>query len=107
MAHATRACLRPGTGGSSSPLMQMAELVAASHHERWDGAGYPHGLSGHAIPLEARIVAAADFYDALSHARPYRGALPPGEVRRMILEARGTHHDPLVTDALLAETGET
>jgi putative two-component system response regulator len=63
-------------GGSSSPLLQMAEVIARSHHERWDGSGYPAGLAGEAIPLHGRLVAVADVFDALTHARPYKPAMP-------------------------------
>jgi len=60
--------------GSSSPWLQMAEEIALSHHERWDGRGYPHKFAGEAIPLVGRIVAVADVFDALTHARPYKKA---------------------------------
>jgi putative two-component system response regulator len=63
-------------GGSSSPLLRMAEVIARSHHERWDGSGYPAGLAGEAIPLHGRLVAVADVFDALTHARPYKAAMP-------------------------------
>lgn len=65
--------------GSTSPLLRMAEVIAASHHERWDGSGYPAGLTGEAIPLHGRLVAVADVFDALTHARPYKAAMPVGE----------------------------
>jgi putative two-component system response regulator len=54
----------------------MAEVIARSHHERWDGSGYPAGLAGEAIPLHGRLVAVADVFDALTHARPYKAAMP-------------------------------
>ena len=73
--------------------------VARSHHERWDGRGYPDGLAGRAIPLSARIVALADFYDALTSDRPYRRAMPHDAVCAMIREHRGAHFDPDVVDA--------
>jgi putative two-component system response regulator len=60
--------------GSNSPLLRMAERIAIAHHERWDGGGYPFGLSGEEIPLPARIVAVADVFDALTHKRPYKDA---------------------------------
>ena len=69
-------------GGSSSPLLQMAEVIARSHHERWDGSGYPAGLAGEAIPLHGRLVAVADVFDALTHARPYKPAMPVEEALR-------------------------
>jgi putative two-component system response regulator len=85
-------------GGGRSALMRMAELIARSHHERWDGAGYPDQLSGEAIPIEARVLAVADFFDALTHARPYRPAWPLDRVRAEILELRDRHFDPRVVD---------
>ena len=63
-------------GGSQIPLLQLAETVAISHHERWDGGGYPRGLQGNAIPVAGRIVAVVDAFDAITNARPYRAARP-------------------------------
>ncbi len=62
--------------GSHSAILLMAHDIALCHHERWDGKGYPHGLAGQAIPEAARIVSIVDVYDALSHDRVYRPALP-------------------------------
>ena len=73
--------------------------VARSHHEKWDGSGYPDGLKGAAIPLAARIVALADFYDALTSKRCYRPAFSHEDTCRMIQEGRGTHFDPDVVIA--------
>jgi len=87
--------------GGQTELIRLAERIALSHHERWDGAGYPAGLTGTAIPLEARIVALADFFDALTHARPYR---PPWSVARVTEEIRaqsGRHFDPELVTAFL------
>jgi putative two-component system response regulator len=86
-----------------SRMVRMAEEIAASHHERWDGGGYPAGLAGEAIPLAARIVALADFYDALSSDRPYRAAWPRDRVVREIAAGRGAHFDPAVVDAFVRE----
>ena len=86
---------------SDSPVLQLAERIALSHHERWDGGGYPHGLSGEDIPVEARICAVVDFYDALTMDRPYRSALPPEQVLAMMREERGKHFDPDALDALV------
>jgi putative two-component system response regulator len=72
------------------------------HHERWDGNGYPEGLRGEAIPLAARIFAVVDVWDAMTNDRPYRGALPPDEVREHIRCQSGKHFDPRVVEAFLA-----
>jgi response regulator RpfG family c-di-GMP phosphodiesterase len=80
----------------------LGKQIAYSHHERWDGKGYPSGLSGDAIPLSARIVAVADTYDAITTNRVYRAALPHDEAMRRILKGRGTQFDPSVVDALAA-----
>ena len=87
----------------SSEMVRMAESIALAHHERWDGAGYPHGTAGDAIPLAARIVALADVFDALSSHRPYRPAWPHARVLAEIAAGRGSHFDPRVVDAFLAE----
>jgi putative two-component system response regulator len=84
-------------------LVIEAERIALSHHERWDGAGYPGGLAGDDIPLGARIVAVADVFDALTHARPYRAAWPLDKVLEEIRAQRGRHFDPDVVDAFLAQ----
>jgi putative two-component system response regulator len=91
--------------GSRSPLLQCAEVIALGHHERWDGSGYPHGLSGASIPLPARIVAVVDFFDALTHERPYRQAWPEEKVLRSIAAGSGTHFDPCVAAEFLKEFG--
>lgn len=78
-----------------------ARVVARSHHERWDGAGYPDGLAGLQIPLCARIVAIADAYDAMSSARVYREPLSRERIRSELLEGRGTQFDPELLDAFL------
>jgi putative two-component system response regulator len=83
----------------SSPLMMLAAKIAQTHHERWDGAGYPLGLAGEDIPLEGRMTAVADVYDALSTARPYKPAMPRQRVFEVMEEGRGTHFDPRVLDA--------
>ncbi len=88
-------------GGSDIPLLQLAERIALWHHEKWDGSGYPDGLAGEAIPQEARIVAILDVYDALSHDRVYRKAMPEEKVMAILKEGRGTHFDPQIYDAFL------
>jgi putative two-component system response regulator len=80
--------------GSSSAVLQLAEKVALSHHERWDGKGYPLGLAGEAIPEAARILSIVDVYDALSHDRVYRPAMPESEVLRLLQEGQGSQFDP-------------
>jgi HD-GYP domain-containing protein (c-di-GMP phosphodiesterase class II) len=87
--------------GSKSALVQMAEEIARSHHERWDGSGYPDGLSGDEIPLSARICAVCDVFDALLSPRPYKDAWPLADVMREIASLRGTHLDPALVDAFL------
>ncbi len=86
-------------GGSSSPLLQMAEVIARSHHERWDGSGYPAGLAGDAIPLHGRLVAVADVFDALTHARPYKAAMPVPEALAELDEMAASAFDPRVKRA--------
>jgi putative two-component system response regulator len=84
--------------GSSSPILQLACEIAQNHHERWDGSGYPRGLRGDAIPESARILAIVDVYDAVTHDRIYRPALPEDEVFEILRSGNGSHFDP----ALLA-----
>jgi putative two-component system response regulator len=85
--------------GSSSRLLQIAEEIALSHHERWDGSGYPRELSAEAIPLTGRIVAVADVFDALTHDRPYKEAWPVETAVEEILKGAGNHFDPQVVAA--------
>ena len=93
--------------GSKSELLQLAARIALTHHERWDGSGYPNGLRGEEIPIEGRIVAVADVLDALLSDRSYREALPVEEALRTIAMERGAHFDPRVVDALLDNPEET
>ena len=79
----------------------MARDIAASHHERWDGKGYPAGLTGQAIPLCARIVALADVYDALTSKRVYKNAFAHEVAKGIIAKDAGTHFDPAVVEAFL------
>lgn len=87
--------------GSSFKLLKVARLIAESHHEKWDGSGYPLGLKGEEIPLEARIVALADFYDALTHERPYKRAWTREETLAEIKAQRGKHFDPQLVDVFI------
>jgi putative two-component system response regulator len=87
--------------GDDAFLITATE-IAMSHHERWDGSGYPSGLKGEEIPLSARIVALADVYDALRSKRVYKDGWPHQRTREVILEGAGTHFDPQVVDAFRA-----
>ena len=84
---------------TSSPLIQIAARTALTHHERWDGTGYPLGLAGEDIPIEGRIVAVADVFDALSSRRPYKPAFPLVKCFQILEEGRAKHFDPTVLDA--------
>ncbi len=86
--------------GSDAPLLQMAETIALSHHERWDGDGYPSRTAGEAIPLAARVVAVADTFDALTNDRPYRPARSLTESLEEIRRHRGRQFDPKIIDVL-------
>jgi putative two-component system response regulator len=89
-----------------SPILRMAATIAGTHHERWDGTGYPHGLAGEAIPLEGRIVAVADVLDALGSWRPYKEPLPFDQCVKILEEGRGKHFDPRVLDAFQRRKAE-
>jgi putative two-component system response regulator len=88
-------------GNHDDPLLAMARAIAASHHEKWDGSGYPLGLKGNAIPLAARIVAIADVFDALTSVRPYKAAWPVERARQTIVDDAGKHFDPALIDAFV------
>ena len=88
--------------GSSSSLIGVAAVIARSHHERWDGTGYPDGLRGAAIPLPARICAVADVFDALLSSRTYKPAWPLEDALAELVAERGAHFDPDVVDAFIA-----
>ncbi|HEY0834089.1 MAG TPA: HD domain-containing phosphohydrolase [Azospirillum sp.] len=92
--------------GSSSPLLHLAAEIALSHHERFDGAGYPHGLRGEAIPLVGRVTALADVFDALTSVRPYKEAWPVERARAYVLAEDGAHFDPACVDAFRARWDE-
>ncbi len=85
-----------------SPLLELAAKVALTHHERWDGGGYPLGLAGTDIPLEGRITAVADVFDALSCKRPYKPAFPITKCFEILREESGKHFDPDVVEAFFA-----
>jgi putative two-component system response regulator len=85
----------------SADFLRMARDIAASHHERWDGKGYPTGLIREEIPVCGRIVALADVYDALTSRRVYKDAFAHHVARSIIIEESGSHFDPDVIDAFL------
>lgn len=87
--------------GGASPLLRLAEQIAYTHHERWDGSGYPSGLSGQAIPLAGRLVAIVDVFDALTSARPYKTAWPVDRAVAQMRAARGRQFDPELLDLFL------
>ncbi len=88
--------------GSSSPLLRMAEEIALTHHERWDGSGYPRGLSGEEIPLVGRISAICDVFDALTSKRPYKEAWPAAVALEEVWAQRGRHFDPRLVELFLS-----
>ena len=88
--------------GGCDPLLQVASQIAVSHHERWDGSGYPQGLAGDTIPLPARIAAIADVFDALTHARPYKKAWNLKKAVEVIEQESGRQFDPNLVAAFLS-----
>ncbi|MBI4962363.1 MAG: response regulator [Desulfomonile tiedjei] len=89
-------------GDSDAPLLRMARDIAFSHHERWDGSGYPQGLAGKAIPETARIVAVVEVYDALINKRLYRPAFTEDEALSMMIQQSGKQFDPRTLDAFIS-----
>src|SRR5271165_6587910 len=85
----------------------MAATIALSHQEKWDGSGYPRGLVGETIPIEGRIVAVVDVFDALTSDRVYRKAFPVEDATRMMLDQRGRHFDPVLLDAFMEVLGSS
>lgn len=92
--------------GSGSELLDLAATIALTHHEKFDGSGYPRRLAGREIPLEGRIAGVADVFDALTTDRVYRTALPLEEALRIMAGNRGAHFDPDVLDAFLGALGD-
>ncbi len=86
---------------SSSSFVQLAMEIAFTHHEKWDGSGYPCGISGEEIPISGRLMALADVYDALISKRVYKAPMPHSEARGIILENKGSHFDPAIVDAFM------
>ena len=87
--------------GSQRPILKAAAVIAHQHHEKWDGSGYPQGLQAEQIHPYARIVAVADVFDALTHARCYKEAWPIEQVRDYLREVAGHHLDPHYVDILI------
>lgn len=88
--------------GSNIGFVRMGEIIARTHHEKWDGSGYPYGLKGRRVPLAGRIVALADVFDAMTSERPYKEVFPIEKADRIICEERGRHFDPDVVDAFFS-----
>ncbi|MCL2819748.1 MAG: response regulator [Oscillospiraceae bacterium] len=91
---------------TKSEFLTYAAALAVSHHEKWDGSGYPHGLSGNDIPLQGRLMALVDVYDALTNDRPYKKAFSHEEAVNIIREGSGTHFDPLIADIFIIHEKE-
>jgi putative two-component system response regulator len=94
------------TKTGTSPILRMAATIAHTHHEKWDGSGYPRGLAGDEIPIEGRITAVADVFDALTSHRPYKPAFSLEKSLAIIKEGKGKHFDPAVVEAFFAATDE-
>jgi putative two-component system response regulator len=92
--------------GSGSDLLETAATIAWTHHERWDGMGYPRRLAGEAIPIEGRVTAVMDVFDALTHDRVYRPAMTVDRALEIIRTGRESHFDPAIVDAFLASLDE-
>jgi putative two-component system response regulator len=84
-------------------VLALARNIALTHHEKWDGSGYPNGLAGDAIPLEGRICAIADVFDALTSIRPYKKAWTEQEALNFLVEQKGRHFDPVLVDLFLTQ----
>lgn len=93
-------------GGSQRAIIRKGAEIAAHHHERWDGTGYPNGLAGEQIPISGRITALADVFDALGSRRSYKSAFPEEQVIEVIRNERGRHFDPALVDLLLQNAQE-
>jgi putative two-component system response regulator len=92
--------------GSPSVIMQAAEIIALTHHERWDGSGYPNSMCAEEIPLSGRICALADVFDALTSKRPYKEAVPVEEAFKMVKEVSGKLFDPSLVAIFLQNRDE-
>jgi putative two-component system response regulator len=87
--------------GRNAPFLNFAKEIAGSHHEKWDGSGYPEGLVGEQIPISARLMAVADVYDALVSERPYKRSMTHEQAAKIIIDGRGQHFDPDIIDAFI------
>lgn len=85
----------------SKELLNFSAIIALTHHERWDGTGYPYAIAGEAIPLIGRIMAIVDVYDAIVSVRPYKVAMPHTEAIKEIVDGRGSHFDPILVDVVV------
>ena len=92
--------------GSASSVVQLGASIALSHHEKYDGSGYPNGLAGEAIPIEGRIVAVADVFDAITSERTYKKSWPIDDAVAFLREGRGTHFDPACVDTFFGSLDE-
>jgi putative two-component system response regulator len=92
-------------GTTASDFLKHAKIFAGTHHEKWNGSGYPNGLAGEDIPLHGRIMALADVYDALISVRPYKKAFSHAEAVKIILDSKGSQFDPALTDVFIAVMG--
>ncbi len=93
-------------GEHNSPLISLAREIALYHHEKWDGSGYPHGISGNKIPISARIAAISDVFDALTSDRPYKQAWPLEKVTEAIQKESGHHFEPIMVELFLENLPE-
>ena len=91
---------------SKNPVIQIGAAICLSHHERWDGSGYPQGLRGEQIPLSARMTGLADVFDALTTPRPYKSEIALPEARRLIVEASGELFEPKLVEIFDEQFGE-
>ena len=103
---ATEALLAEAVGSAAATFLRFAREVARSHHEKWDGSGYPDGLRGDAIPLSARLMSVADVYDALTSRRVYKPGVSHEQTIVEIVNGRGTYFDADVIEAFLARGDE-
>jgi putative two-component system response regulator len=94
-----------GIGDDSDGVLALAKEIVYSHHEKWDGTGYPEGLRGNEIPLAGRLMAVVDVYDATVMRRRYQQAMSHEAALKVIVDGRGTHFDPAVVDAFVEISG--